>query len=356
MTHPRSGYTTGTCAAAAAKAAACFLADGTSLTEVTVTLPSGDGISIPVVYVHGVDGAAEAAVRKDGGDDPDITHGALVIARASRIPGSDVKLAAGEGVGTVTRPGLSVPPGEPAINPVPARMIRETVRECTPDGILIVLSIPGGSELAKRTYNPRLGIVGGLSILGTSGRVLPFSCPALKASLKCLLDVACASGSGAPILVPGRIGERAAGTLLHAVPPQVVAVGNEWGFMIDCAADLGVKAILILGHPGKLAKLAAGDWDTHSSRSKSALPFVAAMAESEAGGPFAEANTVEGFFGILPPAERKGLGDALAERIVTAVMNRTHMKIPIAVILISMQGEEIGRSGDTKQWTERNIP
>jgi cobalt-precorrin-5B (C1)-methyltransferase len=350
MTHLRSGYTTCTFAAAAAKAAVCFLVEGISLQEVDVPLPGGDRATIPLSYVKGDGATAEAAVRKDGGDDPDITHGALIVANVRRTFGCEIELAAGEGIGTVTRPGLSVLPGEPAINPVPARMIRAAVRECTNDGVFVLLSIPQGAELAKRTYNPRLGITGGLSILGTSGRVLPFSCPALRASLKCLLDIMTASGTRAPVLVPGRIGERAAKTLLNAVPPQVIAVGNEWGFMLDCADNHDLEAILILGHPGKLAKLAAGDWDTHSSRSKSALPFVAAMAEALTGKPLPETTTVEGIFAALRTPAREELGNALAGRIGKAVKKRSAKIKEVAVLLVSMQGEQIGRYGEIKRW------
>ena len=350
MTQLRDGYTTGTCAAAAAKAAVCLLVQGIALQEVAVSLPENERATIPLVYVREDNDCAEAAVRKDGGDDPDITHGALIVASVRRIPGTDIELAAGEGVGTVTRPGLSVPPGEPAINPVPARMIREAVRECTTEGLSVVLSIPGGEELAKKTYNPRLGITGGLSILGTSGRVRPFSCPALRASLKCLLDVAVASGIRTPVLVPGRIGERAARAIFGAVPPQVVSVGNEWGFMLDCLAGHNPDAVLVLGHPGKLAKLVAGDWDTHSRRSKSALPVVAAMAEGLAGKALKDTSTVEGIFAALPAPVRKELGDRLAARIGEAVRKRIDRDIGITVVLIDMQGEKIGSHGEIERW------
>ena len=350
MTQLRDGYTTGTCAAAAAKAAVCLLVQGITLREVAVSLPGNERAILPLVYVRQANACAEAAVRKDGGDDPDITHGALIIARVRRIPDTGIELAAGEGIGTVTRPGLSVPPGEPAINPVPARMIREAVRECTVEGISVELSIPEGEELAKKTYNPRLGITGGLSILGTSGRVRPFSCPALRASLKCLLDVALASGIRTPVFVPGRIGERAAKSLFNAFPPQVVTAGNEWGFMLDCIAERDLDAILVLGHPGKLAKLVAGDWDTHSRKSKSALPIVAAMAESLTSQAMTETSTVEGVFAALPEPVRKKLGNRLAARIGDAVKKRMDRNIEVAVVLISMQGEKIGCYGETRRW------
>ena len=186
----------------------------------------------------------------------------------------------------MTKPGLAIPPGEPAINPVPRRMIREAVREVTPRGVRVTISIPGGGELARKTFNPRIGIVGGLSILGTTGIVRPFSCSAIRETLRCTLNVAAAAGIRAPVFVPGHIGERAARAHFRVADEQIVEVGNEWGFVLDEALGRPFSALLILGHPGKLAKLTAGDWDTHSGRSGSALPVVAAHACKQfSGGP-----------------------------------------------------------------------
>jgi len=351
MSKLRSGFTTGTCAAAAAKAAAMFLIKGITLKEVEITLPEGDCVVIPVVYVRGNGLSAEAAIRKDAGDDPDVTNGMAVVASVTEIEGSEIVIAASEGVGTVTKPGLSVAPGEPAVNPVPRRMIREAVREVTDRGMKVTLSIPGGKEIAAKTFNPRLGIVGGLSILGTSGRVRPFSCPALRTSLKCLLDVALAGGFKALFFVPGHIGERATRRHFRVSPGQVIEVGNEWGFMLDCAAAQDFEALMVLGHPGKLAKLAMGAWDTHSSRSKSAVPFVCALARDVFTRPIQETATVEGLFSALSVPERKELGDILAEKICKAIGEHIGGRLEIAVVLVNMQGERIGSSGDLKRWT-----
>jgi cobalt-precorrin-5B (C1)-methyltransferase len=328
-----------------------FLIEGITLKEVEITLPEGDHVVIPVVYVRGNGLSAEAAIRKDAGDDPDVTNGVVIEVSITEIEGSDVVIAAGEGVGTVTKPGLSVAPGEPAVNPVPRRMIRDVVREVTDRGMKVTFSIPGGKEIAARTFNPRLGIVGGLSILGTSGRVRPFSCPALRTSLKCLLDVAAACGIRAPFFVPGHIGERAARRHFRVSSGQVIEVGNEWGFMLDYAAAQDFEALMVLGHPGKLAKLAMGAWDTHSSRSKSAVPFVSALARDILVRPMQEMTTVEGLFSALPGTERKELGDILAEKIRRAIGERIGGRLEIAVVLVNMRGERIGSSGDLKRWT-----
>jgi cobalt-precorrin-5B (C1)-methyltransferase len=370
MSQLRNGFTTGTCAAAAAKAAVMLLLEGVALKNVEITLPDGGRLSIPLVYVRGDGSFAEAAIRKDGGDDPDITHGLDVVASVRGIEGNEIEIIAGEGVGTVTKPGLSVSPGEPAVNPVPRHMIRDAVREVTDRGIEVTLSIPGGRERAAKTFNPRLGIVGGLSILGTSGRVRPFSCPALRASLRCLLDVAVADGIRAPVFVPGNIGKRAAKRHFHVSSGQIIEVSNEWGFMLECAAALNFEALMVLGHPGKLAKLAMGEADTHSSRSKSAVPFVSGLAKEvldlpSSGGKIlgggerwgtqperhlTDVSTVEGVFSILSEPERNELGNVLADKIRMAVSERTGDNMEIAVVIVNMKGDALGSSGDLSRW------
>ncbi len=353
MTRLRSGFTTGTCAAAAAKAAVMLLAGRSAPREVGITLPGGDTVSIPVFYARMEGGRAEAAVCKDAGDDPDVTNGARIVAVAAWTDGKDILLEAGEGVGIVTRPGLQVPPGEPAINPVPRRMIREAVFSVTDRAVRVVLSIPGGRRLAERTFNPRLGILGGLSILGTSGIVRPFSCPALRTSLKCLLDVALAGGCRAPVFVPGSIGRRAAERHFQLDDGYILEVGNEWGFMIDSAAREDLEGILILGHPGKLAKLAMGQWDTHSSRSAAALPFLMSLAGEIYGRVPPGISTVEGFFSALAGDEKNRLGDRLASLISGAVSARAGTAA--ATVLVDMKGLIVGRSGDLALWKSRTF-
>ena len=350
MSALRTGYTTGSCAAAAAKAAALLLAEGRTEEKVMISLPDGQKISLPLAYVRRSGEGAEAAVRKDAGDDPDVTDGALVTAAVAWSTGADVEFVAGKGVGTVTKPGLALAPGEAAINPVPRRMIAEAVREITARGVRVTISIPSGGEIARKTFNPRIGIVGGLSILGTTGIVRPFSCSALRESLRCALGVADAAGVRAPVLVPGHIGERAARAHFSVTDEQVVEVGNEWGFVLDEALRRPFTEMLILGHPGKLAKLTAGDWDTHSGRSKSALSAVARMQEEILHRPAAPAVTVEGIFAALNAADKLALGNALAAAIQTAVHQKMEERLTPAVILIDLGGRIIGKSGDWKPW------
>jgi cobalt-precorrin-5B (C1)-methyltransferase len=346
----REGYTTGSCAAAAAKAALLLLAEGRTTEEVEIPLPDGQRRRLPVDHVRRTDEGAEAAVRKDAGDDPDVTNGALITAAVVWIKSNDMEFAAGAGVGTVTKPGLAVPPGKPAINPVPQRMIREAIREITPRGVRVTISIPGGRELAAKTFNPRLGIAGGLSILGTTGIVRPFSCSALRETIRCTLNVAVAAGIRAPVFVPGHIGERAARSHFRVMPEQVVEVGNEWGFALDEAAQKPFAALLMVGHPGKLAKLTADGWDTHSGRSGSALPIVAEMHAEILGRPAAPSPTVEGIFAALEAEERRRLGDALAAAVKKAVEARIGGRDAIAAVLIDLGGRILGDAGNLLPW------
>lgn len=369
MSWLRGGLSTGTCAAAAAKAATLLLAGGTPCNVVDLALPDGTRVNVPIAWTRRLPPCAEAAVRKDAGDDPDVTHGAEVLAAVTWTDDSEVRFRGGTGVGTVTKPGLSVAPGEPAINPVPRRMIREAIREVTPLGVEVVVSIPGGEELAAKTFNPRLGIVGGLSILGTTGRVRPFSAAAMQEALRCAVGIARAAGVTSPVMVPGNIGARAARAQFRLSTEQVIETANAWGFMLDAIAEASFPLVLVVGHPGKLAKLVDGEWDTHSSRSRSALPCVTRVAESilskvsrsssgkqeldvsQAGVTQAalQASTVEGLFERLNDAQREVVGRALSESIVRAIEDRIHR--PVAAVLVNMRGERLGTAGDLTPWT-----
>ena len=347
----RTGFTTGTCAAAAAKAAAILLCEGISPESVEIALPEGQRIVFSVVRCERSADGARATVCKDAGDDPDVTHQALINVEVVFIDGNEVKFASGEGVGTVTKPGLSIAPGEPAINPAPRRMIGEAVREVTGRGLMVPVSIPGGRELAARTFNPRLGIEGGLSIIGTTGIVKPFSAPALTASLQCALDVAAASGVLAPVLVPGNIGERAAQKNFRLERGQTVQVSNHWGFMLDqVAKEPRFEQLLVCGHPGKLAKMVDGEWDTHSSNSASATGIVARIAEKEFGRSLPECATVEGIFEACEAADSQRLGNVLAATVRDAIATRISMGKPLSVVLINMAGEVLGAEGDLSSW------
>lgn len=261
----RRGWTTGMCAAAAALGAVSLLYRGEVPDPLRITAPGGEEAAFRPLQPERGGGWARVRVAKDGGDDPDATHGLLigVEARTAREPG--VRLFGGEGVGVVTRPGLPVPVGEPAINPVPRRLIEAAARHFLPAGAGVELTVfvPGGAEAARRTGNAKLGIVGGISILGTTGVVEPMSEEAFKTSLLPQIDVARAAGITTLVLVPGRSGERHARE--RGFPEAtVVEASNFWGYMLQAAAERGMQSVLLLGHHGKLVKLAGGIFHTHS--------------------------------------------------------------------------------------------
>jgi cobalt-precorrin-5B (C1)-methyltransferase len=274
----------------------------------------------------------------------------MVVASVSWAGGEEVVFEAGDGVGKVTKPGLSIAPGEAAINPVPRKMIARAIREVTERGVKVIISIPGGRELAQKTFNPRLGIEGGLSILGTTGRVRPFSVPARRDALRCSLDVAAGCGVSAPVLVPGHIGERAARAHFDLSEEQVVEVSNEWGFVLDSLEGYPFERILLVGHPGKLVKLAAGQWDTHSSRSKKAVSILEQNAVEILGHPLPELPTAEGLFAVLPRKESGLLAGTMARKIRMAVEDRVGETIAPAVVLIDMKGCWLGHDGDLTSW------
>lgn len=345
----QGGFTTGACAAAAAKAATLLLCGGAVPAMVTIPLPDGTREALSPVYAGTLPDGAEAAVRKYAGDDPDVTDGTLIIVRVTPAD-RDLEFCAGEGVGIITKPGLALPPGEPAINPGPRAMIGAAVREVTDRGLRITVAIPSGEELASRTFNPRLGIEGGISILGTTGRVRPFSLEAVRKTMECAYNVALAAGIRHPVLVPGHIGERAARRHFKLIEDQVVEAGNEWGFMIDLALRTPPAGLLVLGHPGKLAKLPLGHWDTHSGRSGSPVPSVRKLGAELLGCPMDGATTVEGVFAGLRPEQQKDLGDALARAVQIAIGHRLNYRAPVSTVLINLAGDILGACGDLTPW------
>lgn len=350
----REGFTTGACAAAAAKAAAMLLCGDVVPATVEISLPSGGRAAFAISGAGARSDSAFAAVVKDSGDDPDITNGATITAAVSWMEEGDIAFAAGEGVGTVTKKGLSIPPGGPAINPGSRAMIRAAVREITDKPVRVEVSILGGELLAARTFNPRLGIVGGLSVLGTTGIVRPYSHPALRESLRCTLDVALGSGLRRVVFTAGNIGTGAAVRSLGLPKDAVIEVSNEWGFMLDCLERHDIDALLVVGHPGKLAKLPSGEWDTHSSRSASAIPCVRQTVRDVLGEDAENANTVEEIMESYSGEARTKLAGALAEKVAAAVAERTKNRFAVSVTLVNMKGEVTGSYGDMDGWTNKN--
>jgi cobalt-precorrin-5B (C1)-methyltransferase len=290
----RKGWTTGACAAAAARAAYEALVRGQFPGTVGITLPGGARPSFALALEELGEGFARAGIIKDAGDDPDVTHGALVIARVSHgPPGSGVVFRAGEGVGTVTRAGLALAPGEPAINPAPRRMIEAAIGEVArmyglSGDATVEISIPGGEKIAERTLNGRLGIVGGLSILGTTGIVVPFSCAAWIDTIHRGIDVARAAGLSHIAGSTGSTSETAV-KALHGLPDiALIEMGDFAGGMLKYLRKHEVAKVTIAGGFAKMTKLGQGLLDLHSGRGEVDFSWLAARC-AEAG---ASANIV----------------------------------------------------------------
>ena len=351
----RRGWTTGTCAAAAAKAAYAALVTGEFPDPVEVTLPRGERPSFALALTRQDQTSAAAGVVKDAGDDPDVTHGALVIATVrAGAPGAGVTFRAGEGVGTVTRAGLPLPPGEPAINPVPRRMIRDAIAEVAAAAgraadAEVEISIPGGAALAAKTLNGRLGIVGGLSILGTTGIVVPYSCAAWIHSIQRGIDVARAAGLTHIAGSTGSSSEAAVQKLYDLPEIALIDMGDFVGGMLKYLRAHPLPRVTIAGGVGKMTKLAQGLTDLHSKRGEVDLALLAEFARAAGGSAalcarIAAANNAAEAL-ALARAEGIALGDAVARAAQqTAARIVEGRDIAVEVVLFDRDGVLVGRA------------
>ena len=262
----RKGYTTGSCATAAAKVAALMVLRQQVINQVSIVTPSGVTLRLNVEQPLICGQQASAAIRKDGGDDVDATHGMLIFAQVALNDSGSISIVGGEGVGTVTRKGIGLPVGSSAINRTPLHTIEEAVREVIgPErGAEIVIFAPEGEERAQKTYNGRLGILGGISIIGTTGIVTPMSEESWKRSLALELEMKRAQGMTSVILVPGNHGERFVQEQMQLNGDRVVTMSNFVGYMLQETQRLGFRRVVLVGHLGKLIKVAAGIFHTHS--------------------------------------------------------------------------------------------
>jgi cobalt-precorrin-5B (C1)-methyltransferase len=352
----RTGWTTGTCASAAAKAAATALDTGQIQDAVEIGLPDGRRVRFPVDTCTTSPTQAEAVVVKDAGDDPDVTHGARLTATARWREEPGIDLDGGVGVGVVTKPGLGLELGGPAINPVPRKMITQSVGEVidlTRKGIRITISVPDGERMARKTTNARLGIVGGISILGTTGIVRPFSTASWRASVEQAIAVLAAQGEDTVVLCTGGRTERGAMAMLPDLPEVCfVEVGDFTGAALRQAVNHGLARVIFAGMAGKLTKLAAGVLMTHYTRSKVDLALLeditrAAGGSTELAESVANANTARHAAelwdqaGLLPPAGRELC--ARAARVLSrfcAEAGGPQAKAPdIRVIMVDFTGQ-----------------
>ena len=351
----RKGWTTGACAAAAARAACEGLLTGRFPDPVAIVLPQGQRPSFALAGTERGGDWAMAGVIKDAGDDPDVTHGALVLARVcAGTPQSGVTFRAGEGVGTVTRPGLALAVGEPAINPGPramiARAIADAIDHCGgASDFEVTVAIPGGEQLAAKTLNARLGIVGGLSILGTTGIVVPFSCSAWIHSIHRGIDVARAAGLDHVAAATGSTSEAAVKAMYDLSDTALIDMGDFVGGTLKYLRRHGVPWLTIAGGFGKLAKLAAGHLDLHSARSRVDIGALGALL-GELGAPVAtvaRANEAASAGEVLALAEAHGvkLADAVARRAREVTLAALAGGTSVDVVVFDRGGRLIGRAG-----------
>jgi cobalt-precorrin-5B (C1)-methyltransferase len=336
----RSGWTTGTCSSAAAKAAALALRDQRAVSDVEVALPSGQRVSFAVERCEFSQESATAVVVKDAGDDPDVTHGAEMTVTVSWAP--ELVLEGGVGVGVVTKPGLGLEVGGPAINPVPRDMITRAVQEVTDRGLRVVISVPDGEKRAKKTTNARLGILGGISILGTTGIVRPFSTESWRASVVQAVQVMAAQGLDTLVLCTGGRTEKGARAALPDLPDVCfVEVGDFTGAALRKAVEEGLRQVVFVGMVGKLTKLAGGVLMTHYTRSKVPLDVLAALEESTSS-LVAQANTARHAYEIWEEAGvLRVAGDRLCVQVKDVLARFTEGALDTEVAMVNFSGSRV---------------
>ena len=376
----RGGYTTGACVAAGAKAAALYLQGRLTADAVEITALDGTRLMIPVKKIERLEDGqlteGETAIRaeivKDAGDDPDITNGTSVFVSLTMVagdnweqelkavPGRSVRyenilFEAGEGIGHATKPGLSLSVGEPAINPGPRKLVYNSLLEVFgyPKPCKVRIDIPAGCELAKKTLNPVLGIEGGISVIGTTGVLRPMSEEAFKESLVPQIKVARAAGFNTQIFVPGKIGERIAAS--WGLPEEaMVQTSNFIGYMLEAAADIGLERILLFGHIGKLAKVAAGVFHTHNRVGDARLEVLAAYSGAmgmprEGIERILTAVTTEEALPVIAEYGLEGVYERIAARASYRAERLIFNKVRVGTVLVTLQGELLGMDDTARE-------
>lgn len=353
----RTGFTTGACSAAAARAAALGLVQGAVPDSVECLLPNGNLVTFAVIEGRCDGQTTHAAVIKDAGDDPDCTHGARLTADLRLVPvAGEVILKGGSGVGTVTMPGLGLDVGGPAINPVPRRNIKDNVRAVAAallakHGIEVTLSVPGGEDMAKKTLNARLGIVGGISILGTTGIVRPYSTAAFRASVIQGIEVAAAQGQDTVVLTTGGRTEKfVMRELTNLAPACFVQMGDFLRYALDTTVAQGIRHVVIGGMVGKLTKMAQGETITHAGRAEVDTALLAELA-AEIGVPAPVCDDIRLAETARYAAERMselGLVDAfhhaLARRVIATLAQRYPRQFTLKVLVCDFDGNKIAEA------------
>ncbi len=355
----RRGYTTGSCAAAASKGAVLALFNGTCPASVELQLPIGEKATFQVNLLERTETFARCSVIKDAGDDPDVTHGAEIVAEARRNDASSLKISGGVGVGHVTKPGLGLKIGEPAINPVPRKMIAEAVHDALRHlgksietcGTEIIISVPDGEQRAKKTLNERLGIIGGLSILGTKGIVIPYSTKAYKHCIDTGVDVAKAHGCKTMVLTTGGRSEKWAMKILGLRVEAYIQMADYVGYAVESAFKGGAERLIIAAMPGKLAKLSTGTLQTHARagsldmREMVHFAYDIGLRDKDLLRQIEEANTARHLYEILlPEAEiASDFWKHLARKAADVAAGHIGYGIPVEALLLDFEGNTLAR-------------
>ncbi|KFZ43807.1 cobalt-precorrin-5B (C(1))-methyltransferase [Anoxybacillus flavithermus] len=360
----REGYTTGACATAATKAALCALITGVKQTEATIMLPIGREVTLPVVACEVNQHTASATVVKDAGDDPDVTHGASIIATVSWTD-EGIYIDGGEGVGRVTKPGLPIPVGEAAINPVPRQMMMDVANELMTKygikrGVRIIISVPNGEEIAKKTLNGRLGIIGGISILGTRGIVVPFSTSAYRASIVRALEVAIACGCNHVVITTGGRSEKYAMKQYSHLPEEAfIEMGDFVGFTLKQCKRLSIKTVSLVGMMGKFSKVAQGVMMVHSKSAPVDFHFLSEVAR-QSGAPahlteaIQRANTASQVGDMMYEAGYSLFFDLLCDYCCQHALREVGGGMTVETTLYTLQGQLLGRAMRNDESNEIN--
>ncbi|MBI4333978.1 MAG: cobalt-precorrin-5B (C(1))-methyltransferase [Chloroflexi bacterium] len=351
----RTGYTTGACAAAAVQAAAIALETGAAPDQVTIMLPAGFLATFKLASCDLSAEAATASVIKDAGDDPDITHGAEIIARVesfARGPLAKVVIEGGEGVGRVTRPGLGLAVGGPAINPIPTQMILEAASPTAGRlkiGLKVTISVPNGEKLARRTLNPRLGIAGGISILGTTGLVIPFSTDAYQATIKLALDIAVTTGCREIALCTGARSEKFARRVLDLPIEAFIQMGDFAGFSLEECVRHAISQVYLCGFIGKLSKIASGNFSTHVSRGQLSPDFLPSLARtagvaSPGMETLRQANTARHFLEMVTASDSANVAGLVCRSAQEKSEDLVAKKLRVDCLLFDFEGQLLART------------
>jgi len=353
----KTGFTTGSSATAASKAALLSIINQKKIENVDILLPKRSYIQIPIHSCEFESEKAKCSVIKNAGDDPDVTHGAEIIVELSFTEKiNQVDIDGGEGIGIVTKPGLGLEINKPAINPVPKKMIIENLREVGKEillekGIRVVISVPKGKELGPKTDNPRLGITNGISILGTSGIVIPFSTAAYAASIRQNLDVAIAMGNHTVVLTTGGRSEDFAKKMVDLPEHCFVQIGDFSGYAIQQCGRKDIKRAYVVGFIGKLAKMAAGVKQTHVKGSKVDMSFLAGLAQKCNANEsviqdIKKANTARHVSEIIQENKVEGFFDLICGETYKHMKKHSEEKVPIEVVLFDFEGNILARKSE----------